>query len=47
MRVVGGSAIAVEICQNIVEHAGTTGWVVHVYNFRRRLGRKAAVIARV
>ena len=25
-----------EACQNIVEHAGTGGWVaVHVYNFRR------------
>ncbi len=29
-----------EACQNIVEHAGTGGWVaVQAYNFRRRLGR--------
>jgi hypothetical protein len=35
-----------EICQNIIEHSGTTGWVAsHVYNYRRRLGRKVAVIA--
>lgn len=45
--VVGGFGQSIsETCSNIVEHSGTTGWVaVHVYNFRRRLGRKAAVIA--
>jgi hypothetical protein len=42
-----GFAMALsEACQNIVEHAGTGGWVmVHSYSFRRRLGRKVAVIA--
>src|ERR671935_2771891 len=35
-----------EACQNIVEHAGTSGWVaVQAYSFRRRLGRRVAVIA--
>jgi anti-sigma regulatory factor (Ser/Thr protein kinase) len=35
-----------EACQNIVEHAGTSGWVaVHVYNWRKRLGRRVVVIA--
>ena len=45
--VVGGFGQSLsEACQNIVEHAGTSGWVaVHAYNFRRRLGRKALVIA--
>lgn len=45
--VVGGFGQSLsETCQNITEHAGTGGWVaVHVYNFRRRLGRKAVVIA--
>ena len=45
--VVGGFGQSLsETCQNIVEHSGTGGWVaVHIYNFRRRLGRKAAVIA--
>lgn len=45
--VVGGFGQSLsEACQNIVEHAGTSGWVaVHVYNFRRRLGRKVLVIA--
>jgi hypothetical protein len=45
--VVGGFSQALsETCQNIVEHAGTGGWVaVHAYSFRRRLGRKVAVIA--
>ncbi|MDP3775751.1 MAG: ATP-binding protein [Gemmatimonadales bacterium] len=34
-----------EACQNIVEHAGTGGWVsVHAYNWRR-LGRRVVVIA--
>ncbi len=45
--VVGGFGVSLsELCQNVVEHAGTGGWVaVHIYNFRRRLGRRAAVIA--
>ncbi len=45
--VVGGFGQSLsETCQNVVEHAGTGGWVaVHVFNFRRRLGRKVAVIA--
>lgn len=35
-----------EACQNIVEHAGTGGWVaVQTYTFRRRLGRRVVVIA--
>lgn len=35
-----------EVCQNVVEHAGTVGWVaVHVYHWRKRLGRRVAVIA--
>lgn len=34
-----------EACQNIVEHAGTGGWVsVHAYNWRH-LGRRVVVIA--
>ena len=34
-----------EACQNIVEHAGTGGWVsVHAYNWRR-LGKRVVVIA--
>ena len=42
-----GFAMALsEACQNIVEHAGTGGWVaVQAYNYRRRLGRRVAVIA--
>ena len=42
-----GFAMALsEACQNIVEHAGTSGWAaVHAYNFRRRLGRRVVVIA--
>ncbi len=42
-----GFAMALsEACQNIVEHAGTGGWVaVHVYTWRRRIGRKVVVIA--
>lgn len=42
-----GFAMALsEACQNIVEHAGTSGWVaVHAYNWRRRLGRHVVVIA--
>ncbi len=35
-----------EACQNIVEHAGTSGWVaVQTYSWRRRLGRRVVVIA--
>ncbi len=35
-----------EGCQNIVEHAGTTGWVAaQSYNWKRRLGRKVVMIA--
>ena len=34
-----------EACQNIVEHAGTSGWVsVHAYNWRK-LGKRVVVIA--
>ncbi len=42
-----GFAMALsEACQNIVEHAGTGGWVaVQTYNWRKRLGRKVVVIA--
>lgn len=42
-----GFAMALsEACQNIVEHAGTGGWVaVQTYTWRRTLGRKVAVIA--
>jgi anti-sigma regulatory factor (Ser/Thr protein kinase) len=42
-----GFAMALsEACQNIVEHAGTGGWVaVHAYSWRRRLGRRVVVIA--
>jgi anti-sigma regulatory factor (Ser/Thr protein kinase) len=35
-----------EVCQNIVEHAGSSGWVaVQTYNWKKRLGRKVAMIA--
>ncbi len=35
-----------EACQNIVEHAGSGGWVaVQSYSWKRRLGRRVAVIA--
>lgn len=42
-----GFAMALsEACQNIVEHAGTGGWVsVHAYTYRRRLKRRVVVIA--
>jgi anti-sigma regulatory factor (Ser/Thr protein kinase) len=42
-----GFAMALsEACQNIIEHAGTGGWVaVQTYNWRKRLGRKVVVIA--
>ena len=35
-----------EICQNIIEHAGTGGWVaVQTYRWTKRLGRRVVVIA--
>ncbi|MFI5235200.1 MAG: ATP-binding protein [Gemmatimonadales bacterium] len=35
-----------EACQNIVEHAGTTGWVaIQSYTWKKRLGRRVVVIA--
>lgn len=35
-----------EACQNVVEHAGSGGWVaVHAFTWRKRLGRRVAVIA--
>ena len=42
-----GFAMALsEACQNIVEHAGTSGWVaVQTYNWKKRLGRKVVIIA--
>lgn len=42
-----GFAMALsEACQNIVEHAGTSGWVaVQSYTWRRKLGRRVVVIA--
>jgi hypothetical protein len=40
------SMVLSEACQNIVEHAGATGWVgVQTYRWRQRLGRKVLVIA--
>jgi anti-sigma regulatory factor (Ser/Thr protein kinase) len=47
-NVVGGFGQSLsESCQNVIEHAGTPGWVsAHVYTYRQRLsGRKVAVIA--
>ncbi len=42
-----GFAMALsEACQNIVEHAGTGGWVaVQIYHWRRRLALRVVVIA--
>ncbi len=42
-----GFAMALsEACQNVIEHAGTGGWVaVQVYNWKKRLGRKVVVIS--
>jgi len=42
-----GFAMALsEACQNIVEHAGTGGWVaVQSYSWRRRLARRVVMIA--
>ncbi len=35
-----------EACQNVVEHAGSTGWVaVQSYTWKKRLGRRVVVIA--
>ncbi|HSN14824.1 MAG TPA: ATP-binding protein [Anaeromyxobacteraceae bacterium] len=35
-----------EACQNVVEHAGTVGWVaVHAFSYRKRLGKRVVVIA--
>lgn len=35
-----------EACQNVVEHAGTGGWVaVQAYTWRKRLGKRVVVIA--
>ena len=35
-----------EVCQNVIEHAGTGGWVaVQAYKFQQRLGRWVVVIA--
>jgi|SRR5690625_327905 len=40
------SVILSEVCQNILEHAQAPGWVAsQTYHWRRRLGRRAAVIA--
>ncbi|MGB7213366.1 MAG: ATP-binding protein [Gemmatimonadales bacterium] len=46
-KAVMGFAMALsEACQNIVEHAGTTGWVaIQAYNWKKRLGRRVVVIA--
>ncbi len=40
------SVILSEVCQNILEHAQAPGWVAsQTYFWKRRLGRRAAVIA--
>ena len=46
-RATMGFAMALsEACQNIVEHAGTGGWVaVQSYRWRKRLARRVVVIA--
>ncbi len=42
----GFAMVLSESCQNIVEHAGTSGWVaVQTYQWRKRLGRKVVTIA--
>ncbi len=44
--VVHFSVILSEVCQNIVEHAGSDGWVAaQTYNWKQRLGRQVVVIA--
>ena len=46
MAVAQFSIMLSEVCQNILEHAGAPGWVAaQTYTWRRRLGRKVAVIA--
>jgi anti-sigma regulatory factor (Ser/Thr protein kinase) len=43
---VGFAMTLSEVCQNIVEHAGTGGWVmVQTYRWTKRLGRRVVVIA--
>jgi hypothetical protein len=43
---IGFAMSLVEVCQNILDHAESPGWAsVAVYNWRKRLGRKVAVIA--
>jgi signal transduction histidine kinase len=40
------SMVLSEVCQNIIEHAETGGWVgIQSYNWARRLGRQVVVIA--
>ncbi len=40
------SVMLSELCQNIIEHAGASGWVAtQTYNWARRLGRKVVSIA--
>ena len=40
------SMILSEVCQNIMEHAETGGWVgIQTYNWAKRLGRQVVVIA--
>lgn len=40
------SVILSEVCQNIIEHAETGGWVAtQTYNWSKKLGRKVVVIA--
>lgn len=42
----GFSLVLSEVCQNIIEHAGTEGWVgIQSYHWARRLGRQVVVIA--
>jgi hypothetical protein len=42
----GFSMTLSEACQNIVEHAGSGGWVaVQAYRWQKRLGRRVVVIA--
>jgi len=43
---IGFSMSLSEACQNIVEHAGSGGWVaVQTYTWRKRLGRRVVVMA--
>jgi anti-sigma regulatory factor (Ser/Thr protein kinase) len=40
------SVVLSEVCQNIIEHAQSDGWVAaQTYTWKRRLGRRVAVIA--